>query len=52
MPNLHGRSVAPVGDRFMQTCQVAVKCEGKLLVERSIDCVFVPLLGEHGWKQG
>ncbi|MEN6401687.1 MAG: hypothetical protein ABFD94_07055 [Armatimonadia bacterium] len=40
------------GDRFLQTGQVAVKCEGKLVVERCIDCVFVPLLGEHGWKQG
>lgn len=47
-----GRVVAPVGNRFMQTCQVAVKRGEKLLVEQSIDCVFVPLLGEHGWKQG
>jgi len=44
-----GRLVAPVGARSIQTCVVAVKEAGELAVEKSIGCVFVPLVGEHGW---
>ncbi len=45
-----GRLVAPVGSRGMQTCIVGNKKEdGKLHIEKSIGCVFVPLVGEHGW---
>ena len=44
-----GRLVAPVGSRAMQTCVVAVKHEGELAIEEGIGCVFVPLVGEHGW---
>jgi protein-L-isoaspartate(D-aspartate) O-methyltransferase len=44
-----GRLVAPVGTRTMQTCVVGVKDQGVLRLEEGIDCVFVPLLGEHGW---
>jgi len=45
-----GRLVAPVGGRSVQTCEIHTKQRGQLHLERSIDCVFVPLLGEHGWK--
>jgi len=45
-----GRLVAPVGGRSVQTCEIHTWQGGKLHLERSIDCVFVPLLGEHGWK--
>ncbi len=45
-----GRLVAPVGGRSVQTCEIHTRQGGKLHLERSIDCVFVPLLGEHGWK--
>ncbi len=44
-----GRLVAPVGSRAVQTCIVAVKREGELTTQESIGCVFVPLVGEHGW---
>jgi len=45
-----GRLVAPVGGRTFQTCEIHTKQGGKLHLQRSIDCVFVPLLGEHGWR--
>jgi len=44
-----GRLVAPVGNRGMQTCIVGSKEDGELRIERSIGCVFVPLIGQHGW---
>ncbi len=44
-----GRLVAPVGTRGMQTCILAEKEDGELSIEKSIGCVFVPLVGEHGW---
>ena len=44
-----GRLVAPVGSRGVQTCILAEKEDGELLIEKSIGCVFVPLVGEHGW---
>ncbi|MCE5216795.1 protein-L-isoaspartate(D-aspartate) O-methyltransferase [bacterium] len=45
-----GRLVIPLGDRGLQTCMVGVKREGELVVERGIGCVFVPLVGEKGWR--
>jgi len=45
-----GRMIAPVGGRSVQTCEIRTKQDGKMHVERDTDCVFVPLLGEHGWK--
>jgi len=44
-----GRLVAPVGSRGMQTCILADKEDDELHIEKSIGCVFVPLVGEHGW---
>lgn len=44
-----GRLVAPVGDRGTQTCMVGVKRNGELELEIGISCVFVPLVGRHGW---
>lgn len=43
-----GRIVAPVGDMRMQTCTVARKQGGELLVTGDIGCVFVPLRGRYG----
>ena len=45
----NGRLVAPVGDRGVQTCIVARKEQGELSIQKNTSCVFVPLLGEHGW---
>jgi protein-L-isoaspartate(D-aspartate) O-methyltransferase len=46
-----GRMVIPVGDRFGQTLLTIVKTPEGPVTERSIPCVFVPLIGNHGWKE-
>jgi len=46
-----GRMVAPVGTRTVQTLQLIEKVNGAPVVRRSMECVFVPLIGEHGWKE-
>ena len=44
-----GRLVIPVGERYRQTLTVARKVDGKIMVDSSIGCVFVPLVGKYGW---
>ena len=45
-----GRMAIPVGDRSGQRLiKVVRKPEGPV-TEASIPCVFVPLIGAHGWK--
>jgi protein-L-isoaspartate(D-aspartate) O-methyltransferase len=44
-----GIIVAPVGDRFSQQLVRATKHQGKLSREYNVLCVFVPLVGKHGW---
>jgi len=46
-----GRLVIPVGDAFSQVLTIVKKQGNKLEVERSIGCVFVPLVGKYGWPQ-
>jgi protein-L-isoaspartate(D-aspartate) O-methyltransferase len=46
-----GRLVIPVGERFGQTLMKVVKTPGGPVIDRSIPCVFVPLIGNHGWKE-
>jgi len=47
-----GRLVIPVGSHDMQTLQVIRKTEtGEVVSENHGECVFVPLIGEHGWNQ-
>ncbi len=46
-----GRLVAPLGDRWGQTLTVVTKRAGKLRHESLCGCVFVPLVGEHGWQE-
>jgi protein-L-isoaspartate(D-aspartate) O-methyltransferase len=45
-----GAILAPVGDRFSQQLLKATMHKGKLSKEFHVPCVFVPLVGEHGWK--
>jgi len=45
-----GILVAPVGDRFSQQLVRVIKQRGKLSKDFHTPCVFVPLVGEHGWK--
>ena len=46
-----GRMVIPVGDRYGQQLITVVKTAEGTITERSIPCVFVPLIGNHGWKE-
>jgi protein-L-isoaspartate(D-aspartate) O-methyltransferase len=45
-----GIIAAPVGDRFSQTLIKAKKEKGAVSKEYHTPCVFVPLVGEYGWK--
>lgn len=45
-----GIILAPVGDRFSQQLRKAVKKNGQVSTEFHTPCVFVPLIGEYGWK--
>lgn len=46
-----GRLVVPVDNKFgYQTLKVITKKDGKIIEKDSIECRFVPLLGEHGKK--
>jgi protein-L-isoaspartate(D-aspartate) O-methyltransferase len=46
-----GRLVIPVGPRYTQTLYKVTR-RGKNYTEEDITgCVFVPLLGEYGWKE-
>ncbi|MGD0282740.1 MAG: protein-L-isoaspartate(D-aspartate) O-methyltransferase [Dissulfurispiraceae bacterium] len=45
-----GIVVAPVGDRFSQVLLKGRLKNGVLEKAFQIPCVFVPLIGEHGWK--
>jgi len=46
----NGRLVIPVGDLYMQRLLIVEKRGGKLYKKWGIECVFVPLIGEYGWK--
>lgn len=45
-----GRLVIPVGNTFQQTLTRVTSRGGERDVERLEGCVFVPLIGEYGWK--
>jgi protein-L-isoaspartate(D-aspartate) O-methyltransferase len=45
-----GRLVIPVGNSFQQTLSRVTKKGDTQDVERLEGCVFVPLIGEYGWK--
>ena len=45
-----GRLVAPLGDRWGQMLTVLTKHGAKTKQESICGCVFVPLVGEHGWQ--
>jgi len=46
-----GFIIAPVGDRFSQQLLRIKKSGGRLFEEYHTLCVFVPLIGEYGWKE-
>ncbi|MEB3773755.1 MAG: protein-L-isoaspartate(D-aspartate) O-methyltransferase [Desulfurococcales archaeon] len=45
-----GRIVAPVGDMIAQDLVVGEKRGGAMVYRRDIGVIFVPLVGEYGWK--
>ncbi len=47
-----GIIVAPVGSRYSQILVKGIKKKGSLITDSSVPCVFVPLIGEKGWKEG
>lgn len=46
-----GIIVAPVGSRYSQILVKGIKKKGSLITEESVPCVFVPLVGEMGWRE-
>jgi protein-L-isoaspartate(D-aspartate) O-methyltransferase len=46
-----GRLVVPVGDRQGQRLLKIVKTADGVVTDKSVPCVFVPLIGNHGWKE-
>ncbi len=46
-----GRLVIPVGSRFAQTLFKITRQGNSFQEEEVTGCVFVPLVGEHGWKE-
>lgn len=45
-----GRLVIPVGGNFSQVLTVAEKKKEESCVNEVCGCIFVPLIGEEGWK--
>jgi protein-L-isoaspartate(D-aspartate) O-methyltransferase len=46
-----GRLVAPIGTRWAQTLTRITKRDGATTEETFGGCMFVPLIGEHGWSE-
>ncbi|MGQ9730229.1 MAG: protein-L-isoaspartate(D-aspartate) O-methyltransferase [Candidatus Zipacnadales bacterium] len=44
-----GRLVLPIGDRYLQHIVTVTKTDDGTILEDGIGCVFVPLIGDHGW---
>ncbi len=45
-----GRLVIPVGSRFSQTLSTCIRRGSGCVPQSSTNCVFVPLIGRHGWQ--
>jgi len=46
-----GRLVVPVGGHGVQTLERHRRQGDQIVSERLMDCVFVPLIGQFGWKE-
>ncbi len=46
-----GKMVIPVGGSFSQALLLVEKEKGKVKTTSICGCVFVPLIGEYGWKR-
>ena len=47
----NGKIVIPVGGSFSQDLIVAEKIKGELVKKVICGCMFVPLIGKHGWEK-
>ncbi len=47
-----GRLVIPVGPSGMQMLKLIIRMEDRFVEEEKGGCVFVPLVGKHGWRRG
>lgn len=45
----NGRIVVPIGGPFSQDLILGEKIKGELITRTICGCVFVPLIGKHGW---
>jgi protein-L-isoaspartate(D-aspartate) O-methyltransferase len=43
---------SPIGDQWMKDLTIVAKEEGGHRVKRGVACVFVPLMGQGGWRPG
>jgi protein-L-isoaspartate(D-aspartate) O-methyltransferase len=48
---INGRLVIPVGSRFSQILYQIKKTSFGISTSASTPCVFVPLIGKHGWEE-
>lgn len=46
----NGKLISPLGESFSQVLTLVEKKEGRLESTDICGCVFVPLVGEYGWK--
>jgi len=46
-----GRLIAPIGSRMSQSLRIITKKSGRTSATDGCSCIFVPLIGEQGWKQ-
>jgi protein-L-isoaspartate(D-aspartate) O-methyltransferase len=46
-----GKLLIPIGPRYTQELMLVEKSKGSLLKKNLGGCAFVPLIGEHGWKE-
>lgn len=46
-----GRLIIPVGGRYSQILTRVIKRSGEVVTTPLFHCVFVPLIGEHGWER-
>jgi protein-L-isoaspartate(D-aspartate) O-methyltransferase len=47
-----GRLVLPIGEPDNQMLLAVEKSEGRIMARDICKCLFVPLVGRHGWKEG
>ncbi len=46
-----GRMVIPVGERYGQQLIKIIRTPDGIVTQKSIPCMFVPLIGNHAWKE-